>query len=66
MTTGTIVAIVIAALIVIALLALLARAGRNRRLESRRTEASHRNLHPTEIEKDYEPLAAPDLSRAWN
>ncbi|HEV7515335.1 MAG TPA: B12-binding domain-containing radical SAM protein, partial [Thermoanaerobaculia bacterium] len=37
-----------------------------RLLELRRTEASYRNLHPTEIEKDYGPLAAPDLSRAWN
>jgi anaerobic magnesium-protoporphyrin IX monomethyl ester cyclase len=34
--------------------------------ELRRTEASHRSLHPTAIEKDYAPLAAPDLSRAWN
>jgi anaerobic magnesium-protoporphyrin IX monomethyl ester cyclase len=31
-----------------------------------RTEASHRSPQPTEIEKDYGPLAAPDLSRAWN
>ena len=29
-------------------------------------EASHRSLHPTSIEKDYGPLAAPDLSRTWN
>jgi anaerobic magnesium-protoporphyrin IX monomethyl ester cyclase len=34
--------------------------------ELKATEASHRSLHPTEIEKDYGPLAAPDLSRAWN
>jgi len=30
------------------------------------TEAGHRSLHPTAIEKDYGPLAAPDLSRTWN
>ncbi len=29
-------------------------------------EADHRSLHPTPIEKDYGPLAAPDLSRTWN
>ncbi|HZF07976.1 MAG TPA: radical SAM protein [Thermoanaerobaculia bacterium] len=31
-----------------------------------RTEASHRSPRPTEIEKNYAPVAAPDLSRAWN
>jgi anaerobic magnesium-protoporphyrin IX monomethyl ester cyclase len=30
------------------------------------SEARHRSLHPTAIEKDYGPLAAPDLSRSWN
>jgi radical SAM superfamily enzyme YgiQ (UPF0313 family) len=34
--------------------------------ELRRGEASHRSLHPTAIEKGYGPLAAPDLSRAFN
>jgi anaerobic magnesium-protoporphyrin IX monomethyl ester cyclase len=29
-------------------------------------EAAYRSLHPTAIEKDYGPLAAPDLSRTWN
>lgn len=42
-------------------------AGIEARLEElRRTEAHHRSLHPTAIEKDYAPLAAPDLSQAWN
>ncbi|HTQ78611.1 MAG TPA: radical SAM protein [Thermoanaerobaculia bacterium] len=31
-----------------------------------RSEADHRSRHPTAIEKDYGPLAAPDLSRTWN
>ncbi len=35
-----------------------------RQLEA--AEGAHRSLHPTSIEKDYGPLAAPDLSRSWN
>jgi anaerobic magnesium-protoporphyrin IX monomethyl ester cyclase len=34
--------------------------------ELEKGEAAYRSLHPTAIEKDYGPLAAPDLSRTWN
>lgn len=34
--------------------------------ELARDEASHRSLHPTAIDKDGGPPAAPDLSRPWN
>jgi anaerobic magnesium-protoporphyrin IX monomethyl ester cyclase len=34
--------------------------------EIRQTEACHRAQHPTVVHKNYRPVAAPDLSEAWN
>ncbi|MBV8200222.1 MAG: hypothetical protein JOZ15_06330, partial [Acidobacteria bacterium] len=34
--------------------------------ELRRDEAGYRSAHPTAIDRDCGPLAAPDLSRPWN
>jgi anaerobic magnesium-protoporphyrin IX monomethyl ester cyclase len=35
-------------------------------LELGRLEVKHRSAAPTQIQKDYGPLAAPDLSKGWN
>ena len=73
MSTGAVIAIVVAALIVLALLLLLARRGRERRLESRRGEAreirreaevSRAQADETRAEADERAARAQDHERA--